>query len=86
VRCCGWRAFPIRLMPVAAAVAGSVSAAPAGTPARDLVTGLTPAEMRQMLARAGALHNIDADLLASVVAAESGGKCAGGFAGGGARD
>jgi soluble lytic murein transglycosylase-like protein len=61
-------------MPVAAAVAGSVSAAPAGTPARDLVTGLTPAEMRQMLARAGTLHNIDADLLASVVAAESGGN------------
>jgi soluble lytic murein transglycosylase-like protein len=30
--------------------------------------------MRQMLARAGTLHNIDADLLASVVAAESGGN------------
>jgi soluble lytic murein transglycosylase-like protein len=37
-------------------------------------TQLTPAEMRQMLVRAGALHNIDADLLASVVKAESNGN------------
>jgi soluble lytic murein transglycosylase-like protein len=36
--------------------------------------GLTPAEMRQLLTRAGALHNIDADLLASVVQAESAGN------------
>ncbi len=35
---------------------------------------LTPAEMRQLLTRAGALHNIDADLLASVVQAESAGN------------
>jgi soluble lytic murein transglycosylase-like protein len=35
---------------------------------------LTPAEMGEMLARAGALHNIDADLLASVVQAESNGN------------
>jgi soluble lytic murein transglycosylase-like protein len=35
---------------------------------------LTPAEMGQMLARAGALHNIDSDLLASVVQAESNGN------------
>ena len=34
----------------------------------------TAAEMRQMLDRAGALHNIDADLLASVVKAESNGN------------
>ncbi len=33
----------------------------------------TAAEMRQMLANAGAVHNIDEDLLASVVHAESGG-------------
>jgi soluble lytic murein transglycosylase-like protein len=59
-------------MPVAGA--GSVGAARAGTPAKDWATGLTPEEMRQMLARAGTLHNIDADLLASVVAAESGGN------------
>lgn len=37
-------------------------------------TPLTPAEMHQMLASAGALHNIDADLLASVVQAESNGN------------
>ena len=37
-------------------------------------TTLTPAEMRQMLDRAGAAHNIDADLLASVVKAESNGN------------
>jgi soluble lytic murein transglycosylase-like protein len=35
---------------------------------------LTPAEMGEMLARAGALHNIDTDLLASVVQAESNGN------------
>jgi soluble lytic murein transglycosylase-like protein len=35
---------------------------------------LTPAEMGQMLARAAALHNIDTDLLASVVHAESNGN------------
>ena len=38
------------------------------------LTPLTPAEMAQMLARAGAAHNIDADLLASVVQAESAGN------------
>ena len=35
---------------------------------------LTPAETRELLARAGHAHNIDADLLASVVHAESGGN------------
>jgi soluble lytic murein transglycosylase-like protein len=34
----------------------------------------TAAEMRQMLARAGAAHDLDVDLLASVVRAESGGN------------
>jgi soluble lytic murein transglycosylase-like protein len=43
-------------------------------PARTPTTPLTPAEMHQMLARAGALHNIDTDLLASVVQAESNGN------------
>ena len=38
------------------------------------VTALTKAEMREMLAHAGGEHNIDADLLASVVRAESGGQ------------
>ncbi len=38
--------------------------------------GMTPTkeEMHQMLAHAGAAHNIDEDLLASVVRAESGGQ------------
>lgn len=36
--------------------------------------GLTKAEMHEMLAHAGAAHDVDADLLASVVRAESGGQ------------
>ncbi|HWG16379.1 MAG TPA: transglycosylase SLT domain-containing protein [Acidobacteriaceae bacterium] len=44
-------------------IAASASAAP-----------LTPAEMHQLLARAGQAHNIDTDLLASLVHAESGGN------------
>jgi soluble lytic murein transglycosylase-like protein len=37
-------------------------------------TPLTPADMRLMLDRAGSQHNIDADLLASIVHAESAGN------------
>jgi soluble lytic murein transglycosylase-like protein len=37
-------------------------------------TSLTKAEMHEMLSHAGVEHNIDADLLASVVRAESGGQ------------
>ncbi|MGD0799080.1 MAG: lytic transglycosylase domain-containing protein [Acidobacteriaceae bacterium] len=55
------------------AVADGPVAAPASKPAQMPVAALTPAEMRQMLARAGARHNIDTDLLASVVEAESAG-------------
>ena len=43
-------------------------------PARTVSAPLTQAEMGEMLARAGARHNIDADLLASVVQAESNGN------------
>jgi soluble lytic murein transglycosylase-like protein len=43
-------------------------------PAATLAVEPTPAEMREMLAHAGAAHNIDDDLLASVVRAESGGQ------------
>jgi soluble lytic murein transglycosylase-like protein len=43
-------------------------------PAATLAAEPTAAEMREMLAHAGAAHNIDADLLASVVRAESGGQ------------
>lgn len=45
-------------------------AAPLNKPA----TPLTATELRQMLAKAGVQHNIDADLLASLVHAESGGN------------
>jgi soluble lytic murein transglycosylase-like protein len=55
--------------PAAVVPATSRVAAPAGSEP----PALTAAEMRQMLGRAGALHNIDSDLLASVVQAESGG-------------
>ncbi len=50
---------------VAEKAAGAVSAS---------VPALTKAEMREMLAHAGGEHNIDTDLLASVVRAESGGQ------------
>jgi hypothetical protein len=55
-----------------------VFAAPAGadlsgkTPAQ--AAALTKAEMQGMLVSAGSRHNVDADLLASVVKAESGGQ------------
>jgi soluble lytic murein transglycosylase-like protein len=39
-----------------------------------LMTASTKEEMHEMLAHAGAKHNIDEDLLASVVRAESGGQ------------
>jgi len=42
-------------------------------PATPAASTPTRQEMHQMLAHAGAAHNIDADLLASVVRAESGG-------------
>jgi hypothetical protein len=45
-------------------------AAPAAAP----VSSLTKAEMHEMLSHAGEAHNIDEDLLASVVRAESGGQ------------
>ena len=54
-----------------------VMAAPAVTKIAKTSTSLpaepTKAEMHEMLAHAGTAHNIDADLLASVVRAESGG-------------
>lgn len=48
------------------------------TPAAGSATGsgakLSPADLRQMLAQAGGQHNLDVDLLASLVKAESGGN------------
>jgi soluble lytic murein transglycosylase-like protein len=51
-----------------------VVAPPIAAPAVVAAAELTPDAMREMLARAGARHNIDVDLLASVVQAESGGN------------
>jgi soluble lytic murein transglycosylase-like protein len=48
--------------------------APAAPPAPRPAGPLTTSEMREILTRAGAVHNIDADLLASVVQAESAGN------------
>jgi soluble lytic murein transglycosylase-like protein len=45
----------------------------AARPGERTATELTSAEMHTMLAKAGTQHHIDADLLASVVKAESGG-------------
>ena len=57
--------------PPAATASGPTASA---EPVRDPAIPLTPAEMRQMLDHAGALHNIDTDLLASIVQAESNGN------------
>jgi len=48
--------------------------APAPLTAPQLQAKLTPADLREMLSRAGAEHNLDVDLLASVVKAESDGN------------
>ena len=52
--------------------------APAGANSRAMSAPpeakLTPADLHQMLATAGTAHNLDVDLLASVVKAESGGN------------
>jgi soluble lytic murein transglycosylase-like protein len=49
-----------------------VTPAPAAHP--TIQTNLTPADLREMLTRAGAEHNLDVDLLASVIKAESDGN------------
>jgi soluble lytic murein transglycosylase-like protein len=46
----------------------------APTPEPSVAAALTPSEMQKLLARAGEHHNIDADLLAAVVQAESAGQ------------
>jgi soluble lytic murein transglycosylase-like protein len=55
-----------------AAPAPVIATAPKTAP--PAVGALTKDEMHEMLARAGAAHNIDEDLLASLVQAESGGQ------------
>ena len=61
--------------PAEPAAAEGTSLAPAGKPAATPVdTRLTAADLHQLLAKAGSEHNVDEDLLASVVKAESGGN------------
>jgi hypothetical protein len=61
--------------PPPAAIA-TLEAEDAGAPISDLnkVAKLSPADLHQMLAKAGGDHNLDVDLLASLVKAESGGN------------
>jgi soluble lytic murein transglycosylase-like protein len=54
--------------------APETSAAPAVALATNSLAHLTPGDLHEMLTQAGAVHNIDVDLLASVVKAESGGN------------
>jgi soluble lytic murein transglycosylase-like protein len=62
------RSEPLELLPAIQPSTHLQPAAPHASPAEP-----TTAEMGQMLASAGEKHNVDADLLASVVRAESGG-------------
>jgi soluble lytic murein transglycosylase-like protein len=57
-----------------APVIPEVSQSVVATKVPTVASALTKAEMREMLVHAGGEHNIDADLLASVVRAESGGQ------------
>lgn len=51
-----------------------VPSAPAASQTPNRPAKLTPVDLREMLARAGTEHNLDVDLLASVVKAESDGN------------
>ncbi len=53
---------------------GSAQESPARTGATNGDARLSPADLREMLAKAGHEHNLDVDLLASLVKAESGGN------------
>ena len=77
--CCGWSRFPILPPLLQPQRHAQLPRRPlclwfCWNPRGQASSPLTPAEMSEMLARAGALHNIDADLLASVVQAESNGN------------
>jgi soluble lytic murein transglycosylase-like protein len=51
----------------------SAETSPTNSPAAGSDAKLSPADLHEMLARAGHEHNVDVDLLASLVKAESGG-------------
>lgn len=52
----------------------SLAEKPLTTPATRRDSKLNPADLREMLVKAGQAHNLDVDLLASLVKAESGGN------------
>jgi soluble lytic murein transglycosylase-like protein len=52
----------------------SAEESPIASPAASPAAGLSPADLHEMLVKAGNDHNLDVDLLASVVKAESGGN------------
>jgi soluble lytic murein transglycosylase-like protein len=68
--------IPDPTLPLAASTAGpaTLTPMPSTLTSNPSPSSLTPSEMHELLARAGANHNIDADLLASVVQAESAGQ------------
>jgi len=61
-------------VPDPAPIAREATPAPARSAATGADARLTPEDLRQILSKAGRAHNLDADLLASVVKAESGGQ------------
>lgn len=70
----GVEAVPDPVPEPAVASAEIVNPVPASKPAATVDARLTAADLHQLLAKAGAEHNVDEDLLASVVKAESGGN------------
>jgi soluble lytic murein transglycosylase-like protein len=64
----------VRVETIADAVVQAPATKSAVTAKKSPPVAPTVAEMRELLAHAGTAHNIDADLLASVVRAESGGQ------------
>jgi soluble lytic murein transglycosylase-like protein len=60
--------------PPAAIANDPVKDAAAAVPETTIDAKLSPADLREMLAKAGGEHNLDVDLLASLVKAESGGN------------
>lgn len=55
-------------------LAGPVAPSGEPKPAKPASAALSPADLGEMLAKAGQAHNLDVDLLASLVKAESGGN------------
>jgi hypothetical protein len=63
----------VDLLPDPPSLSASV-VSPSANPNANLGTKLSPADLAEMLAKAGEVHNLDVDLLASLVKAESGGN------------